>query len=106
LAFKKQIENYMSQDESARDGYELNSNVSVNNLPSHGGYTSGMPIYNKNRDADKKRGKGSKGSNKRSNKVLIDDSESDRQGVVPTLNMGKLGSKSSQKQVQKSPRTH
>jgi hypothetical protein len=95
----------MSQDESARDGYELNSNVSVNNLPSHGGYTSGMPIYNKGRDAGReKRGKGSKGSNKRSNKVKVDDSESDLNAIVPTLNMGNLLSKSSQKHVNKSPR--
>ena len=71
------MENYMSQDESARDGYELNSNVSVTNLPSHGGYTSGMPIYTNDKMAERKRGKGSKGSNRRSNKVEIDDSESE-----------------------------
>jgi hypothetical protein len=96
----------MSQDDSARDGYELNSNVSVNNLPSHGGYTSGMPIYTKDREAERnKRGKGSKGSNKRSSKVEIDDSESELNAKIPTLTIGNFGSKSSQKQVHKSPRT-
>lgn len=51
---------------------ELDSNVSVTQLPSHGGYMSGMPMYAGDKEVSRKR---NKGSGKRSSKVEIDDSE-------------------------------
>jgi hypothetical protein len=57
---------YMSEND------ELDSNVSVTQLPSHGGYMSGMPMYAGDKEVSRKR---NKCSGKRSSKVEIDDSE-------------------------------
>ena len=65
----------MSQDEYQRDVDELNSNVSARQLPSHGGYMSGMPMYAGDHEASERK--------KRSSKVEIDDSEQEYELVVP-----------------------
>ena len=83
---------------------ELDSNVSVTQLPSHGGYMSGMPMYAGDKEVS--RSKRNKCSGKRSSKVEIDDSEQESDITPPKngpINLSKV-SRSSQKHVRTSPR--
>jgi hypothetical protein len=63
-------------------GHELNSNFSVQNLPSHGGYISGMPIYTGEREAyhrekskPRKKTSGVRTSQIRTSRIELDDSD-------------------------------
>lgn len=89
----------MSQDD------ELDSNVSVTQLPSHGGYMSGMPMYAGDKEAYRKK---NNVSGKRSSKVEIDDSEQESELTPPTrtgpINLSKISRGSGKHVTRTSPR--